>query len=291
MYCEKGENLTGEGTNYIYLGKKLIAKYGDVTPTSTAESRQHYRPYGESIEGAKDDIGYTGHKFDKELGLSYMQARYYDPVIVRFYSNDLLGVRDVHSFNRYAYANNNPYKYIDPTGMFVVYAGGLFFDISTNGLVIGSYYSGEGGSSTGVPGVGGGIEFGFMSGNWKDAMIGPYTLAGVEGKAVLGGSISTVTTLSGSPELGMQLSLLMGSPKLNGFQHTGGGSAEKQYSITGDDVSKGIKSINDTIQYSLDNIRSVFGQNSPFQDVGSADFMTIERKEHCFPLCSDPFGH
>ena len=46
-----------------------------------------------------------------------MQARYYDPVIGRFYSNDPIGFRDVHSFNRYAYANNNPYKYTDPTGM------------------------------------------------------------------------------------------------------------------------------------------------------------------------------
>ncbi len=45
-----------------------------------------------------------------------MQARYYDPVIGRFYSNDPLGFRDVHSFNRYAYANNNPYKFTDPTG-------------------------------------------------------------------------------------------------------------------------------------------------------------------------------
>jgi uncharacterized protein RhaS with RHS repeats len=47
-----------------------------------------------------------------------MQARYYDPVIGRFYSNDPVGFRDVHSFNRYAYANNNPYKYTDPTGKF-----------------------------------------------------------------------------------------------------------------------------------------------------------------------------
>jgi len=46
----------------------------------------------------------------------YMQARYYDPVIGRFYSNDPIGFRDVHSFNRYAYANNNPYKYVDPDG-------------------------------------------------------------------------------------------------------------------------------------------------------------------------------
>lgn len=45
-----------------------------------------------------------------------MQARYYDPVIGRFYSNDPLGFRDTHSFNRYAYANNNPYKFIDPDG-------------------------------------------------------------------------------------------------------------------------------------------------------------------------------
>jgi uncharacterized protein RhaS with RHS repeats len=46
-----------------------------------------------------------------------MQARYYDPVIGRFYSNDPVGFRDVHSFNRYAYVANNPYKYTDPTGM------------------------------------------------------------------------------------------------------------------------------------------------------------------------------
>lgn len=46
-----------------------------------------------------------------------MQQRYYDPVIGRFYSNDPVGVRDTHSFNRYAYANNNPYKYVDPFGL------------------------------------------------------------------------------------------------------------------------------------------------------------------------------
>jgi hypothetical protein len=32
------------------------------------------------------------------------------------YSNDPIGFRDIHSFNRYAYANNNPYRYVDPDG-------------------------------------------------------------------------------------------------------------------------------------------------------------------------------
>jgi len=45
-----------------------------------------------------------------------MQARYYDPVIGRFYSNDPVGFYNFHNFNRYAYAYNNPYKYIDPDG-------------------------------------------------------------------------------------------------------------------------------------------------------------------------------
>lgn len=55
-----------------------------------------------------------------------MQQRYYDPVIGRFYSNDpvdMLGHMQkgnpTMGFNRYAYANNNPYKYTDPNGEFI----------------------------------------------------------------------------------------------------------------------------------------------------------------------------
>ncbi|SUI78372.1 RHS repeat-associated core domain-containing protein [Shewanella baltica] len=79
-------------------------------------SRSHYEPFGKRMGGDKEGIGYTGHLQDKDLGLTYMQARYYDPLIGRFYSNDPIGFRDVHSFNRYAYGNNNPYKYTDPDG-------------------------------------------------------------------------------------------------------------------------------------------------------------------------------
>lgn len=51
-----------------------------------------------------------------------MQARYYDPVIGRFYSNDpvdaliFISKGNIHGFNRYTYASNNPYKFTDPNG-------------------------------------------------------------------------------------------------------------------------------------------------------------------------------
>ena len=51
-----------------------------------------------------------------------MKQRYYDPLIGRFYSNDPVGftASNPMMFNRYTYANNNPYKYIDPDGEFPI---------------------------------------------------------------------------------------------------------------------------------------------------------------------------
>jgi uncharacterized protein RhaS with RHS repeats len=53
-----------------------------------------------------------------------MQQRYYDPVVGRFYSNDPVGFSadKPMMFNRYAYANNNPYKFVDPDREFANFA-------------------------------------------------------------------------------------------------------------------------------------------------------------------------
>ncbi|MBF7074999.1 hypothetical protein ISG33_16480 [Glaciecola sp. MH2013] len=119
VYSQSGTLLlreTNKGKiSYIYLGGKLISKIGK--SESPSSSSQHYAPFGSVIEGEKDAVGYTGHKFDTDVGLSYMQARYYDPVIGRFYSNDPVGFTgDITTFNRYSYVGNNPYIYIDPDG-------------------------------------------------------------------------------------------------------------------------------------------------------------------------------
>ncbi len=130
-------NEGGVHVDYYYLGGKLIAKkngstvtylHADYLGSTAAESntggtvtaRLHYQPFGENIGTPVDDIGYTGHKFDTDLDLSYMEARYYDPVLGRFMANDPVGFISTRpmTFNRYSYGNNNPHKYVDPDGEF-----------------------------------------------------------------------------------------------------------------------------------------------------------------------------
>jgi RHS repeat-associated protein len=84
--------------------------------------KEEYRPYGARIKSepaaASNTRWYTGHPQDDDTGLTYAGARFYDPVVGRFMATDPKGFTadNLHSFNRYAYANNNPYKFVDPDG-------------------------------------------------------------------------------------------------------------------------------------------------------------------------------
>lgn len=81
-----------------------------------------YKPYGQTYvndpHASENKIGFHGKPFDPVTGLSYMGDRYYNPEIGRFTGVDPEDVRELNpqSFNRYAYANNNPYKFVDPDG-------------------------------------------------------------------------------------------------------------------------------------------------------------------------------
>jgi RHS repeat-associated protein len=79
---------------------------------------EEYQPYGLKLNGVSEKIGFTGHVYDADTGLTDMQARLYDPLIGRFLSTDpnAFNASSPFSFNRYAYANDNPYRYRDPDG-------------------------------------------------------------------------------------------------------------------------------------------------------------------------------
>lgn len=99
-----------------------------------------YEPYGQVVNAAaKDGPGFTGHVLDAATGMNYMQQRYYDPQIGRFLSVDPVTAysNPVGAFNRYWYANNNPYKFTDPDGR------DAFFFTDKNILVVPVYFTGS----------------------------------------------------------------------------------------------------------------------------------------------------
>ncbi len=80
-----------------------------------------YTPFGEIIGNYTDRYTFTGHEFDSETGLIYMKARYYNPTTGQFLQMDNLIGNPYNSqdLNKYSYARNNPYKYIDPNGEWI----------------------------------------------------------------------------------------------------------------------------------------------------------------------------
>jgi RHS repeat-associated protein len=61
---------------------------------------------------------YTGREFDSDTGLYYYRARWYDPQVGRFISEDPIGLAG--GINQFAYVGNNPQNAKDPTGLYEI---------------------------------------------------------------------------------------------------------------------------------------------------------------------------
>src|SRR5579885_1280322 len=87
---------------------------------------QLFAPYGSSrySKGSMPtDYNFTGQRLDRETGLLYYGARYYDPVSGRFTQADLRQ-NNVVGMDPYAYVGENPESRTDPTGQYFVPGGG-----------------------------------------------------------------------------------------------------------------------------------------------------------------------
>lgn len=98
-----------------HLGSTTVSYRSDGQETRT----QSYKPWGELRPGPgtslPTDRTYTGQSWE-EVELHYFNARWYDGALGRFAQADSIVPDGVQGLDRYAFVNNNPLKYIDPSG-------------------------------------------------------------------------------------------------------------------------------------------------------------------------------
>ncbi|USG64639.1 hypothetical protein NDK47_21220 [Brevibacillus ruminantium] len=106
-------------------GYYLYNSHGDVVKIVGEQgeelNRYEYDTWGNIVsktEGMSNPFAYSGEMFDNETGFYYLRARYYDPTVGRFISEDTYkgAVDNPLSLNRYTYVSNNPLRYVDPSG-------------------------------------------------------------------------------------------------------------------------------------------------------------------------------
>ncbi|MCG8468597.1 MAG: RHS repeat-associated core domain-containing protein, partial [Gemmatimonadetes bacterium] len=120
------------------------------------------RPEGTATDSIPNTLRYIGREWDDAAGLLYLRARYYDPEIGRFISEDPIGLAG--GINPYSYALNDPVNLSDRTGLMVdcyfwifreggtiIHVAGPFCRDTPPGLDGDESSGGGGGGGGGVP--------------------------------------------------------------------------------------------------------------------------------------------
>ena len=77
-----------------------------------------------STLGIHNPLRYRSYVYDQETGLYYLQSRYYNPEMGRFLSADAFAStgQGILGNNMYAYCQNNPVLFVDPSGCIIILA-------------------------------------------------------------------------------------------------------------------------------------------------------------------------
>ena len=107
---------TTSGTASYFISDHLGSTRALADGNGNIASSLGYHSFGNVTSGsASTRHTYTGREIDFESGLMYYRSRSYDATQGRFVSEDPIGFKA--GINFYAYVENNPLRYSDPTGL------------------------------------------------------------------------------------------------------------------------------------------------------------------------------
>jgi RHS repeat-associated protein len=92
----------------------VVNSSGSVVDTITYDSYGNIT--NETSPSNGDRFKFTGREWDSEIASYFYRARYYNPSIGRFQSEDPIGFR-AKDTNLFRFVANNPFKQRDPTGL------------------------------------------------------------------------------------------------------------------------------------------------------------------------------
>jgi RHS repeat-associated protein len=111
--------INSSGTAAWYLTDRLGSVRDIADNTGAVQDHINYDGFGNATETNSsfgDRYKWTGRELDNESGLQYNRARYYDPKIGRWLSQDPIGFAGGDS-NLYRYVGDNTENGIDPVGL------------------------------------------------------------------------------------------------------------------------------------------------------------------------------
>ena len=119
------KNLQGDVIGiYTSSGAKVVSYVYDAWGNHKIFDASGNEAISTTNIGYINPIRYRGYYYDNETGLYYVSSRYYDPEVSRFINADSqLNQKDgMLGYNMFAYCNDNPIMYSDPTGHSIILA-------------------------------------------------------------------------------------------------------------------------------------------------------------------------
>jgi RHS repeat-associated protein len=105
------------GVSY-YLTDHLGSTAVLADATGNVVEQESYDSFGNSAGSVRTRYGYTGRERDPDTGLLHYRARWYDPQVGRFISEDPIGLGG--GINQFRYVSNNPQNRTDPSGLYEI---------------------------------------------------------------------------------------------------------------------------------------------------------------------------
>ena len=111
-------NLSSPTTYYYYLKDHQGNNRVVLSSSGAVQEVNHYYPFGSTFASSNvQPYKYNGKELDTKNGLNWYDygARHYDAALGRWFVVDPLAEK-YYSTSLYGYCDNNPIRYIDPTG-------------------------------------------------------------------------------------------------------------------------------------------------------------------------------